>query len=70
LSYNFGRSLLSKTRVLANARIFASVNNLFYITNFTGPTPEPPTVNGVTTGVYTGTYPTAKSFVLGAHITF
>jgi TonB-linked SusC/RagA family outer membrane protein len=70
LSYNFGRSLLSKTKVLTNARVFASVNNLFYVTKFTGPTPEPPTVGGVTTGVYTGTYPTAKSFVLGAHITF
>ncbi|MEP7110459.1 MAG: SusC/RagA family TonB-linked outer membrane protein [Ferruginibacter sp.] len=70
LSYNFPKSILSKTKVLANARVFASVNNLFYITKFTGPSPEPPTVNGVTTGVYTGTYPTAKSFVVGANITF
>lgn len=71
LSYNFSKLMLSKTKVLSNARVFASVNNLFYVTKFTGPTPEPPaTPDGAITGVYTGTYPTAKSFVLGAQITF
>ncbi|MES2891990.1 MAG: SusC/RagA family TonB-linked outer membrane protein [Bacteroidota bacterium] len=68
LSYNFSKQLLTRTKVLTNARLFVSATNLFYVTKFTGPTPEPPTVNGVTTGVYTGTYPTARTFVLGAHI--
>ncbi len=71
LSYDFSKSLLSKTRVLSQTRLFASLNNLFYITKFTGPTPEPPVnTNGVINGVYVGTYPTPKSVVIGAQISF
>ena len=65
LSYDFSHGLMSKTRVLSQARIFASADNLFYITSFSGPTPEPPAG-----GVYQGTYPTPKSFILGVQVTF
>ena len=65
LSYQFTRSVLSKTKVLSQARLYASLNNLFYITSFSGASPESP-VNGI----YAGTYPTPKTFVLGAQITF
>ncbi|HEU5052761.1 MAG TPA: SusC/RagA family TonB-linked outer membrane protein [Hanamia sp.] len=65
LSYDFSHGLLSKTKVLSQARVFASADNLFYITSFTGPTPEPPAG-----GVYQGTYPTPKSFILGVQVTF
>lgn len=65
LSYQFTKTLLSKTKVISGARLYASMNNLFYITSFSGSSPESP-VNGV----YAGTYPTPKSFVLGAQITF
>jgi hypothetical protein len=71
LSYDFDRSLLSKTKVFSQARVFASANNLFYITNFSGPSPEPPTsANGNVPGVYQGTYPTPRSFVLGLQVSF
>ncbi|MEP7376218.1 MAG: SusC/RagA family TonB-linked outer membrane protein [Chitinophagaceae bacterium] len=71
LSYDVVKSLLAKTKVLSNARLFASANNLFYITKFSGPTPEPPiNTNGVITGVYQGTYPTPRTFVIGAQLTF
>ncbi|MGN6603454.1 MAG: SusC/RagA family TonB-linked outer membrane protein [Ginsengibacter sp.] len=65
LSYDFSHGLLAKTKVLSQARVFASADNLFYITSFTGPTPEPPAG-----GVYQGTYPTPKSFILGVQVTF
>ncbi len=70
LSYDFAKSLLAKTKVLSQSRIYVSVNNLFYITKFSGPTPEPPVSNGVTTGIYAGTYPTPKSIVLGVQVSF
>lgn len=65
LSYDFPESMLAKTRVLSSSRIYASMNNLFYITKFSGPTPEPPA-----DGVYQGTYPTPRSVVLGVQVSF
>jgi TonB-linked SusC/RagA family outer membrane protein len=70
LSYEFPKSVIAKTKVLSQARIYASASNLFYITKFTGPSPEPPISNGSITGVYTGVYPTPKSFVVGVQVSF
>jgi TonB-linked SusC/RagA family outer membrane protein len=70
LSYDISKNVLAKTRILSQARIYASLNNLFYITKFSGPTPEPPISNGVLSGLYTGTYPTPKSVVLGVQVSF
>ncbi len=70
LSYNFRPSLLNKTHVFKQARIYVSGNNLFYITKFTGPSPEPPVLDNVVTGIYRGTYPTPKSYVLGVQVSF
>ena len=65
LSYNFSKALLAKTKIFSQARIFASGYNLFYITKFSGFSPEPPSQ-----GVYAGTYPTPRSFALGAQVSF
>ena len=71
LSYDFARDLVSKTKVFSAARVYVSGDNLFYITNFSGPSPEPPTsANGNVPGVYQGTYPTPRSFVFGVQVTF
>lgn len=71
LSYDVAKSLLAKTKVITNARLFTSANNLFYITKFSGPSPEPPVdTNGRIVGVYQGTYPTPRTFVIGAQLTF
>jgi hypothetical protein len=51
-------------------RLFASGSNLFYIKKFSGPTPEAPVSNGSLTGIYQGTYPTPKSFVVGVQASF
>jgi hypothetical protein len=52
VSYDMAKNLLAKTKVISAARLFASANNLFYITKFSGPTPEPPVSNNVITGIY------------------
>ncbi|HZW64874.1 MAG TPA: hypothetical protein VFF23_04240, partial [Hanamia sp.] len=71
LSYDLSHDLVSKTKVLSQARVYVSGNNLFYVTNFSGPSPEPPTsANGNVPGIYQGTYPTPRSFVFGVQVTF
>ncbi len=65
LAYQFSKPLLSKTKLISGARVYASLNNLFYITKFSGASPESP-VNGI----YAGTYPTPKSMVLGVQVSF
>jgi len=70
LSYDFSKSLLDKTKFLSKVRVFASGENLFYLKKFSGPTPEAPILNGSLTGVYQGTYPTPKTFVLGIQASF
>lgn len=70
LSYQFPSDLLASTRLLSQARLYASVNNLFYVTQFSGPTPEPPVSNNRITGIYAGTYPTPISYVFGVNVSF
>ncbi|MEO6814405.1 MAG: SusC/RagA family TonB-linked outer membrane protein [Ginsengibacter sp.] len=72
LSYDFSKSLLSKTKVISQSRLYVSLGNLFYITKFSGPSPEPPVSPGTTTinGVYAGTYPTPRTIVLGVQVAF
>ncbi|GHT22195.1 SusC/RagA family TonB-linked outer membrane protein [Bacteroidia bacterium] len=50
--------------VAAQLRVFASVQNLFVITRYKGYDPE------VASGVDLGTYPTARTFSVGARVTF
>lgn len=69
LAYNFDKKQLNKFRILSQARVYVSANNLFYLTHFSGLTPEPPIAN-TTYGVYQGTYPTPKTFVVGAQVSF
>lgn len=70
LTYDFGNSILAKTKSFTGLKLFVSGENLFYIKKFSGPTPEPPMQNGVITGVYEGTYPTPRTFVLGVQASF
>lgn len=69
-SYDFPKSLLAKTKYISSMRAYISGSNLVYFTNFTGPTPEPPVASGAVTGMYLGTYPTPRSYVLGVSVSF
>ena len=66
LSYDIAKSLLERTRVISSARVYINANNIFYVTKFSGQSPEPSLNNGV----YAGTYPTPKSVVLGVQVNF
>lgn len=62
LGYTLPKSLLAKTRVLTNVRLYASVNNLFVITPYDGLDPE--------TDAYAAAYPNARTFSFGIDISF
>jgi len=71
ISYDLPGSILNKSRIFTKARVYFTGTNLFYITKFSGPTPEPPVNSGnVTTGIYAGAYPTPKSYVVGVQLSF
>lgn len=54
---------------VSNLRIFASGENLFTITKFSGVDPEIPPVNGKITGVSTAVYPSTRKFMFGINLT-
>lgn len=71
LAYNFPPQLLDRLGFFSQARLYLTGSNLFYLTKFTGPTPEPPVDgNGNISGVYAGTYPTPRSYNVGVQVTF
>ena len=65
LSYDFNKMLMERSRVFSQVTVYMNVNNLFYITKFTGNSPEP---KG--NGIFAGNYPTPRSFVFGIQTTF
>lgn len=71
LSYILPPGLLARTKSLSQFRVYVSADNLFYVTHFSGYTPETPVNSaGQITGVYQGTYPTPRTYVLGAQVSF
>lgn len=71
LGYNFSSALLKKIR-LSSLRVYFSLNNFFMITKYPGLTPKAGTNNGANDnyGIDHGTYPMAKSVMLGTSISF
>ena len=70
LSYDLPKGLLQKSKFFNNARIYVTGSNLFYITKFSGPSPEPPVSGTTITGIYSGTYPTPRTFIMGLQVGF
>ncbi len=65
LGYDFPKSMLGRTKVLTGAKVYVNLNNMFYITKFSGALPEAPS-----SGIYAGAYPVPKSFVFGVQVQF
>lgn len=61
---------LTKKFFVNNLRLYASANNLFTITGYSGYDPESSTRGNMTPGVDWGAYPRAKTYLFGANITF
>jgi TonB-linked SusC/RagA family outer membrane protein len=70
LSYDLPKGLLQKTKFFNNVRIYVTGSNLLYITKFSGPSPEPPVSGTTITGIYSGTYPTPRTFIMGLQVGF
>jgi TonB-linked SusC/RagA family outer membrane protein len=73
LGYTLPQTLLSNVQV-KGARVFASVDNVFTITKYTGYDPEISTVanynNPLSYGVDYGNYPQARTYRLGFNVQF
>ncbi|MBW4889739.1 TonB-dependent receptor [Mucilaginibacter sp. HMF5004] len=69
VGYNFPKVILNKIKI-SNLRIFASGQNLYTWTNYSGQDPEVSTKSSPTTpGFDYSPYPRARVFVFGANIT-
>lgn len=75
LGYSLPHSLISKAK-MSNLRIYGTIHNVFTLTRYSGLDPEvntDPVHNHAvypTTGLDFGTYPRARSFVLGLNLSF
>ena len=71
LGYSMPNSIISKLGI-SKFRVYASANNLFTITGYSGYDPEVNTRpnGGLTPGIDWGAYPRATSYIFGANITF
>lgn len=71
LAYNLPSRLIEKLSLRA-ARVYANVQNLFTITNYTGYNPEVSVsgISALTPGVDYGGYPISKVFTLGINVGF
>ncbi len=71
LSYNFPSQLIEKLK-MSNLKVYATAENLFTITNYTGFDPEVNLVqdNRVVQGVDFGTVPQTRTFIFGLNVGF
>jgi len=65
LAYDFPKTFLSRTKAFSKARIYFNANNIFYITKYSGASPEPPG-----NGIDAGTYPVPRSYAFGVQVSF
>lgn len=69
LGYTIPENLTQKVKI-QKARIFASVNNLYTLTNYTGYDPAASTGEPIGSGIDYGFYPAAKVYTFGLNLTF
>jgi len=69
LGYRLSEKLLSRVH-LQSFRVYATVTNAFIVTNYSGMDPEIGSWNPLQAGWDQGYYPQARTFTVGANITF
>ncbi|GGD23705.1 SusC/RagA family TonB-linked outer membrane protein [Flavobacterium orientale] len=71
LGYSLPESIISKTKI-SRLRIYATANNVFILTNYSGLDPEVSTrrASPLTPGVDYSPYPRNRQFVLGLNVNF
>jgi TonB-dependent starch-binding outer membrane protein SusC len=72
LGYSLPAGVIEKTRVFSRLRVYATVNNLFTITGYSGYDPEANTRRGtpLTPGVDYAAYPRSRFILGGVNVTF
>ncbi|PTT01707.1 TonB-dependent receptor [Pedobacter sp. HMWF019] len=72
LGYTLPRKMLQKTKVISKLRVYATVNNLYTITGYSGYDPEANTrsSNPLTPGVDYAAYPRSRYILAGLNLTF
>lgn len=72
LGYSLPQSLLQKTKVFSRFRVYATVNNLYTFTKYTGYDPEANTrhSNPLTPGIDYAAYPRSRFFLAGVNVSF
>ncbi|OQP47386.1 SusC/RagA family TonB-linked outer membrane protein [Niastella yeongjuensis] len=70
--YSLPQSLLNKTKVFTRFRVYATVNNLYTFTKYTGYDPEANTrrSNPLTPGIDYAAYPRSRFFLAGVNVGF
>lgn len=68
LSYDLPRKWISKA-YMQNASVYVTGQNLFYITGYSGVSPEP-AIKGYGNGIDNGRYPTPRTVLFGLSVTF
>ncbi len=69
LSYQLPKKMISKV-CLQEASLYLTGQNLFYITGYSGTSPEPAVSGTNAAGVDDGRYPTPRTFLFGLSLTF
>lgn len=69
LGYSIPDSFLSRIKISA-WRVFVSAENLFTLTNYSGPDPEIGAISSFDVGIDRGIYPQSRTFRLGTNISF
>lgn len=69
LSYNLPKNLI-KGAFIRDASVYVTGQNLFYITGYSGISPEPAVAGTNAAGVDDGRYPTPRTLLFGLSVTF
>lgn len=69
LSYNFTDNVLQKLR-MSSLRLYVAGSNLFYITDYSGYTPEIVSGNPFNSGIDSGIYPISRVYTFGLKAAF
>ena len=72
VGYSLPQDMLAKTKFISKFRVYATVNNLFTITGYSGYDPEANTrrTSPLTPGVDYAAYPRSRFFLAGINVTF
>ncbi|WP_455593026.1 SusC/RagA family TonB-linked outer membrane protein [Bacteroides sp.] len=69
LNYNLPKTWISKVG-MTDASVYVTGQNLFYITGYTGTSPEPAVDSTYGRGIDNGRYPTPRTVLFGLSVTF